>query len=479
MNFIKPWALSLGLTLASTSASYAQSAAERLPDLGDVTASRFSAQQEFDLGRSWLKTFRAQVKTVDDPFLQDYFESLLYKLAAESELKDRRLETVIVNNPQINAFAVPGGVIGVNSGLFLYSDNEAEFAGVLAHEIAHLSQRHFTRSLDKAKESTLPTLAGLLAGIALAATTGSDAGIAAIAATQAAAQQKQLRFSREHEQEADRVGMETLSKANIDPTGIPNMFENMNAQRRYAGYEPLEFLLTHPLTDSRISDSRNRARSYPRKVYVDNLNFQLAKRRAQLLHSRNPEDLLVSWQDKTDSDVARLYGIAITQIALNKWTEAENTLAPLLKADPHRVAYVLAQAEIETGREDYPAALQRLKNELLLSPHNHPLTMALANTLEKAGFVGEADAVLTEHSQRHSTDPGVWYELAEIRGLAKNILGVHLARAEYFIQVAQFKRARMQLHYAYSLSDGKTIEQARIKQRLRDIDDIENLIKNL
>ena len=219
---------------------------QQLPELGEVSASPYSLQQEYDLGRLWLKMFRTQVTTVDDPQLQSYLESLLYNLAANSELKQRQLETVIVDNSTINAFAVPGGVIGVHSGLFLFSDNEAQFAGVLAHELAHLSQRHFSRSIDKAREANIPSLAGMLAGIILAATVGADAGIATITASQAAALDSQLRFSREHEQEADRVGMETLSRSGMDPNGIPSMFENMNANLRYARSKPPEFLLTHP-----------------------------------------------------------------------------------------------------------------------------------------------------------------------------------------------------------------------------------------
>ncbi len=479
--FLKLCRYSASALLAATLSAHAgptQDAGDNLPDLGDVTASRFSAQQEYELGRSWLKQFRSQVKTVRDPLLTSYLESLVFKLAAVSELKDHRLETVIVKNPSINAFAVPGGVIGINSGLFLYSDNESQFAGVLAHEIAHLSQRHFTRSLDKAKESTLPTLAGLLAGIALAATSNTDAGIAAITATQAAALEKQLRFSREHEQEADRLGMETLAKADMDPGAIPDMFTNMNDRRRFAGAAPPEFLLTHPLTDRRISDSANRARSYPRQVYIDNLNFQLMKRRAILLHSNSPVDLLKELQNESESEAQR-YGIVITLIELERWDEAEQQLAPLIAKDPHRIAYNVAAAEVLTGKKSYGKAITLLRGELELSPHNHALTMALAENLRLAGRAKEADTLLTEHSTLHSQDPLVWFELAEIRGLAGNIRGVHQARAEYYLLVANFKFARAQLHYAYALSSDNEILQARIKQRLRDINAIEKRLEEL
>lgn len=453
---------------------------DNLPDLGDVTASRYSAQQEHDLGRMWLKMFRNSVKTVNDPLMQDYVEGLLYRLASHSELKDRRLETVIVDNATINAFAVPGGVIGVHNGIFLYTDNEAQLAGVLAHEIAHLSQRHFSRSMDNAKQSTIPTLAGLLAGVVLAATTGADAGIAAITATQAAALDSQLRFSRQHEQEADRLGMETLSKANMDPNGIPSMFVNMNANRRYARSKPPEFLLTHPLTDSRISDSANRARQYPRQVYTDNLNFQLMRMRAALQHSKNPEDLLKNWQD--DSGVngeARRYGAVIALIALNRWQEADEQLAALLKDDGSRIAYQLAKADILVGQKRYGDAIRLLQSQLAIVPNNNPYTVKLAEVLQLDNQFNEADKVLSLQSRQRPNDPNLWYQLAEVRGLAGNILGVHIARAEYFILQAQFERAKMQLRYAYELTVSNKIQQGRIKQRLRDIADMEEKLKNL
>jgi predicted Zn-dependent protease len=334
--------------------------------------------------------------------------------------------------------------------------------------------------MDNAKQSTIPTLAGLLAGVVLAATAGADAGIAAITATQAAALDSQLRFSRQHEQEADRLGMETLSKANMDPNGIPSMFVNMNANRRYARSKPPEFLLTHPLTDSRISDSANRARQYPRQVYTDNLNFQLMRMRATLQHSKNPEDLLKNWQN--DSGVngeARRYGVVIALIALNRWQEADEQLAALLKDDGSRIAYQLAKADILAGQKRYSDAICLLQSQLAIAPNNNPYTVRLAEVLQLDNQFDEADKVLSLQSRQRPNDPNLWYQLAEVRGLAGNILGVHIARAEYFILQAQFERAKMQLRYAYELTANNKIQQGRIKQRLRDIADMEEKLKNL
>ncbi len=179
----------------------------KIPNLGASSTSLFSADYEYQLGRSWLKVFRAQAPLVNDPLLYSYLESLVFELVTHSELQDRRIELVIVNNPTINAFAVPGGVIGVHNGLFKYAQTEDEFATVIAHEIAHLSQRHFSRRIEMAQSQSPINIAGLLAGILLAATAGTDAGMAAMTATQAALQDQQLRYSRSNEAEADRIGM--------------------------------------------------------------------------------------------------------------------------------------------------------------------------------------------------------------------------------------------------------------------------------
>ena len=189
----------------------------KLPNLGESSSSLFSPEQEYQLGRAWLRMFRSQAPTLDDPLLQDYLEDLIYRLVTHSELQDRRIDVVIVDNPVINAFAVPGGVIGVHTGLLLYAQNEDELATVLAHEIAHLSQRHFSRRVEQQQKQQPLTMAGLLASAVLIATTGG-AGLAAMTATQAAALDAQLRYSRSAEQEADRIGMQTMVKAGMDPT---------------------------------------------------------------------------------------------------------------------------------------------------------------------------------------------------------------------------------------------------------------------
>jgi len=252
----------------------------KLPNLGESSTSMFSSQFEYQLGRAWLREFRSQVPTVDDPLLFDYLENLIYKLAAHSKLEDRRLDLVIVDNPTLNAFAVPGGVIGIHNGLLMWAETEDELATVLAHEIAHLSQRHFSRGVEFQQKLQPVTLAAMLASFVLMATTGGDVGMAALSATQAAAQDSALQYSRGNEQEADRIGMQTILDADMDPHAAPAMFERMLQATRYSNNEQIpEFLRSHPLSENRIADTRNRARKYPKKVRQSDLEYQLMRAR--------------------------------------------------------------------------------------------------------------------------------------------------------------------------------------------------------
>src|SRR5690554_2900638 len=180
-----------------------QADAVKLPELGNSTSSIVSLQQEYQLGQYWLRAFRQQASLLDDPLLYTYVHGLIQSLAYYSPLEEKYFDLLLVDNTSFNAFAVPGHIIGVHSGLFLYANTEDQLASVLTHEIAHLSQRHYARSVEQRRQQNMLSLAGLLGSLLLIAAGGGDAGIAALTATQAAAISSQLRYSRIHEQEAD------------------------------------------------------------------------------------------------------------------------------------------------------------------------------------------------------------------------------------------------------------------------------------
>lgn len=454
-----------------------------LPELGDSSSSTFTLQQEHKLGRAWLMSFRSQVHTISDPLLQDYLEHIIYNLATYSELKDRRIDVVIVDNPTINAFAVPGGVVGVHNGLLLYAETEAQLATVLAHELAHLSQRHFARSVEQQQRNSIPNMAGLLAGILLAATAGGDAGMAAIAATQAASLQSQLRYSRLNEQEADRIGMQTMGRANLDPNAAAVMFENMLKATRYYGSRPPEFLLTHPVTESRVSDARNRARQFPRKVYTDNHNYQLMRARVEVSMHENSKDAVnvfrTNLRQGSKHHEADEYGLILALTRSGQYGEAKQRLAPLVKNSPSQIAYIIANADLNIQQGFYQDAITTLREQLALTPGNHPLTMTLAEALTKNNQPQFAEQLLQAHSKLKPNNPDVWYLLAETHGLAGNIVGVHQARAEYFVLNGILDKAQQQLRYALPLVRGDHLTTLRITERIKQIEQLKQSLKKL
>ena len=454
-----------------------------LPELGDSSSSTFSLQQEYKLGRAWLMSFRSQVRTISDPLLQDYLEHIIYDLATYSELKDRRLDVIIVDNPTINAFAVPGGVVGVHNGLLTYAETEAQLATVLAHELAHLSQRHFARGVEQQKRNSIPNMAGLLAGIILAATAGGDAGMAAIAATQAASLQSQLRYSRLHEQEADRVGMQTMVRADLDPNAAAVMFENMLKASRYAGSRPPEFLLTHPVTESRVSDARNRARQFPRKVYTDSHNYQLMRARVEVSMHENSKDAVNVFRTQlkqgSKHHEADEYGLILALTKNAQYAEARQRLKPLLDNSPSQIAYIIADADLNIQQGFYQQAVDELREQLALTPGNHPLTMTLAGALLKNNQPQYAEQLLQAHSKLKPNNPDVWYLLAETHGLAGNIVGVHQARAEYFVLNGILDKAQQQLAYALPLVKSNHLTSVRITERIRQIEQLKQSLKKL
>ncbi|AOS95650.1 TPR repeat-containing protein YfgC precursor [Microbulbifer aggregans] len=444
----------------------------RLPELGDSSSGLVSRAREKELGQMWLRMFRSQVRTSNDALLQQYVENTLKGLAQHSPLEDKSLDVVVVKNDTMNAFAVPGGVVGVHTGLFLFAENEDQFASVLAHELAHLSQRHYARTLEAQRNSALPTLAGMLGALVLAATAGGDAGIAAMTATQAAALDNQLRFSRQNEQEADRVGIETLAKAGKDPEAAGEMFEQMLKATRYYRRPP-EFLLTHPVTEKRIADAKLRANRMPEVKPSDSREYHLMRARIRVAAEPTPQQAVKRFQAElrgiNDNEDAARYGLALAQVGAGKPDSALDTLQPLLDREPNKAAFVLARADIDLAREDYTSATRRLDTALKRSPGDHALTMGLANAHFKAGNYLAAERILEKHSRLRRKDPTVWYLLAETHGLAGDIVGVHEARAEYYILNGVFDKAAQHLRHGVRLASNDYQTHAILQQRLRDV----------
>lgn len=459
--------------------------AVELPALGDSSSSLVSLEQEYKLGRAWLSILRGSVAQLSDPMLKDYVERHVYRLAETSQLQERRLDFVILDSKHLNAFAAPGGIIGVNGGLFMHAETEAEFASVMAHELAHLSQRHFARGLEAQQRMQLPVMAGILAGVVAAAAGAGDLGMAAILSSQAAAFQEQRRFSRQNEQEADRIGIQNLSRAGYDPRAMPALFERMAKQYRYDRMPP-EFLLTHPVTESRIADTQNRAEQLSARLLnpgiVDTLTYQLMRARVILLYEGTPGMALKRFRaelEANSNNTPARYGLALALMRAGQYQEAKQHLGVLLGKANDSIVFNQALIELERSNKNYSRAQELLDKMLKLYPSNYPLKMEQAELFLAQEKYEQAEQLLNQLVKQRPNDPDIWYEISEVRGHNNNIIGLHEARAEFFARVGDYQQAIEQLSHAKNRASNNFILAARIDARQTELINEEQAIKEM
>ena len=443
-----------------------------LPVVGDASSRIISPQMERQLGEDFLKQVHAALPTVEDPILKYYVQRQLASIVQYSELRAPILSTVLIDSDDINAFAAPGGIVGINLGLMLHARDVHEYSSVVAHELAHLSQRHFARGIEEQRAQTLPMLAGMIAAIMIGAMGGGDAGIAAISGVQAAAQANQLRYSRGREQEADRIGLNTLARADLDPWGMSRMFDRMDRAYRFTRRPP-EFLLTHPLTETRIADARSQAMEYPRKQHPPSLEYQVMRARARVRYAKSANAAVSEFEEEVatqpDSDAAR-YGLAMALTEAQRYDEAIPLIDQIYTVNPYNILFSASLAELLTKADRLDQAIALLERGLAFNPQNAPLSALYADALVANRQYVAAEAVLQQQSLVNKADIDVWYDLAEVSGLAGNIIGVHLARAEFFELHGAYQRTIQHLQYARRLA-GRSNEPllARLDQRINDI----------
>lgn len=451
LHSLKTTLLAGALALAPVSAPAESIYDYGLPELGSGGTS-VSGGEEFRLGRAWLRQFRAQTQTWHDPIAQSYVESLIARLLPYSEIGDTQLIVTLVDSRLLNAFAVPGGVIGVNSGLFTFAADEDAFASVLAHELGHLSQRHYARRMERIEETQLPTMAAMLASMVIAAGGGGSAGVAAMMGTQAAFIQDQLAYSRRFEQEADRVGLEAMASAGFDPQAMPEMFRAMQRLTSLQGGNPPEFLLTHPVTESRVSDTQARADQLaPRGNEAGNNDetvYAMVRARALLELNRSDPTLTMTQlrQDKAPKAALR-YLKALTSAQQGDTDSALETLDALARQMPNLSMLPASAAEIalNAGRRD--AALERAERILRLSPGYFPAQMVRAEVLLQDA-PAQAFDVLRDMSQSQPENPRVFSLLAEAAGRSGHTAWGLLARAEQLQLTGHIDHAIEQLEVA-------------------------------
>ncbi len=446
--------------------------ADDLPMVGDASSRLISPQMERELGENFLKQVHATLPTVEDPILKYYVQQQLAELVQYSELREPILATLLIDSEEINAFAAPGGIVGINLGLMLHAQDVHEYSSVVAHELAHLSQRHFARGIEEQRAQTLPMLAGMLAAIMIGAMGGGDAGIAAISGVQASSQAGQLRYSRRREQEADRIGINTLARADLDPRGMSRMFDRMDRAYRFTRRPP-EFLLTHPLTESRIADAKAQAMEHPHKEHPESLEYQVMRARARVRYAQSPQAAVKLFekevQENPESRSAR-YGLAVAFAKAEQFAEAIALVDPIYTDHPHNILFSASLAELLTEAGKVDRAIGLLERELAVNPQNAALSVLYADALVANRQYAAAEAVLQQQSFVSKADVNVWYDLAEVSGLAGNIIGVHLARAEFFELHGAYQRTIQHLQYARRLANRNDARlMARLDQRINDI----------
>ena len=348
-----------------------------LPELGDRVSGAVSEYQEQLIGNQFLSQIYAQAPLVTDPLTFEYTELLIYKLSETSNVKNRDFKVLIIDDNSLNAFAAPGGIIGVNRGLFLYAETEGQFASVMTHELAHLSQRHFARNVLRSKDTNLASALVMISSIAVALISNNPN---AIAAGPALLQQQSLRYSRLFEKEADRVGFQNLINAGYKPSSMGEMFEIMNDMRRLYGELPPEFLLTHPITSSRVSDAFSAADQYPEleNQKSDSLDYSLIRTRLLVEAEQIPQNSIrffkAKSKDQADDDVA-LYGLSLAQKKIGDFNESLKNINKLISKYPKNLILNTTKAEILFESNDPIAALNLTNAFLEISPKNYPLSL--------------------------------------------------------------------------------------------------------
>ena len=306
-----------------------------LPDLGDVSQSEMSPQIERRLGESIMREIRADRTYSDDAEITDYLNALGYKLVAASADSRQEFNFFLIMDPQVNAFALPGGFVGINSGLILTAQSESELAGVVSHEVAHVTQRHMARMLSAQKQSQLTSLAALAVAV-LAARANPEIAQAAIIASQAGTIQSALNYTRDHEREADRVGFQVLEKAGFDAQAMALFFERMQRATRFYESSAPAYLRTHPLTFERIADMQNRAQNLPYRQVPDSIEFQLMRAKIKAAQDK-PQEALTFFEDslgerKYLSEAASRYGLVAALLRVRAYARAGKELQTLRKA---------------------------------------------------------------------------------------------------------------------------------------------------
>jgi len=457
--------------IATTGLAVPTTQAFDLPDMGSSADAVMSTGAEQKLGKAFMRSVRESLKIVDDPTLINYIENLGQSLVAADPEATGNFTFFLIDEPVVNAFAGPGGYIGVYAGLVLAAETESELAAVMAHEIAHVTQRHLMRSIEEQSKMSIPATALLIAAAILGAQVSSDAGVAAIAGIQAAALQRQINFTRDNEKEADRLGIATLANAGFDPYAMAGFFEKLTkSSRLYANNAP-EFLRTHPVNSNRIADALGRADDHGARQRPDSLGFQLTRAnlrqraysRAQLSVDHFRTTLR---EGRLRSEIAERYGYALALERAGNLSQAKKLTNALLSAKPSQAEFIILDARLDRKMGKAKQAVEMLRQATSLASDQWPLRVAYAEALLDAGRPNKAIDELTTVARLRPGNAFLYDMLEQAAMKAGNRAATHRFRAEKLYAEGDLEPAIRQLEFALRDRDIPYHDAARIQARL-------------
>ena len=465
------------LTAGFSLSSVAQNDRLELPDMGASADTILSRKEEQEYAKALVRQMRAYEVLVEDPLISGFFEDMGYRLASHSDRPDKSFTFVVLDQDVLNAFAAPGGVIALYRGLILAADDQNEVAGVLAHEIAHITQLHLYRALENQQAMTSPIALAML-GLVLAGGGSGEAIQGAVIGGQAAAAQAQIFFTRQNEYEADRIGIGTLSRAGYDPIGMAEFFEKMSRITRSMGEGPPEYLRTHPVNVSRIAEAENRAANMPKPPPADGRDFYLVQARLRALTEKQPDTALEWFEHREDrADVgaaetdALFYGRAIALQRKGEYQQARVLLENLLDREPH-LAYELQLADLDLDSGHHAAALERLERLYGDFPGNYAISMEYANALlhdRDPENAQKASGILRQQLLTRTENPALYELYARSADIAGDRVRAKEAIAETYYLRGGVHEAAMQLQELVARDDLDYYQRARITARINEL----------
>ena len=441
-----------------------------LPDIGSPADAVLSKNEENQLGRAIMRQVRASGELVEDPLVTEYINEIGYRLAAQANADgDHEFSFFVVDNSAINAFALPGGFIGVHTGLLEATRNEDELAGVLAHEVAHVTQRHIARSIHASQRQSLLSTAIMLGAIlAGAAGAGGDAMQGAIAVAQGTAAQQQINFTRSNEYEADRVGISALASAGFDPQGMGSFFEVISRGTSLSQARVPEFLRTHPVSSARIAEARNRARDYAPVHTADSVTYGIARVRMIVAGKDTPAEAVAHFEREPyefQSDIEK-YGRAVAYLRAGRNSEATRIFEELANKDGKVIAYHIGLGDAQMAMEAIDDSMQTFERALALFPRNLPLTIHYAEALLKIGEAEKAHAMLLDLLNNVPPTPEQVRLIARAAIDAGEVAEANYYMAEYRLMIGDLVGGINFLRQALRVPELEEIQRIRFEARI-------------